>query len=244
MTHPALPSSGEIVERLAASISSEISAEAQEELAKLAIVLTDLNGQQNTSLAHLAQVAVAALTSTPPNLSLARDIREELERKAPINIRAIIMALRRSSTAQVVCGLSSLLYVALPIGYLITLDFGVRPTFLGINADILSLVVISGAIGSIVSIMVRIDDFARIKNVEAIVLFLTGFFKPVIGMSFALFIFAAISSGLLPLSIPKEQANLFFAALSFLAGFSERFARDVMSMAEGKVPNGELNTGR
>lgn len=236
-----LSSSGEIVERLAASISSELSAEIQEELAKLAVVLTDLSSQKNPALLHLAQVAVAALTNKPPNLGLAKDIRRALERKAPINFKSLLMALRRSSTAQVVFGLSALLYVALPIGYLITLDFGVRLTFLGVNADILSLVVIAGAIGSIVSIMVRIDNFARIKNAEAIVLFLTGFFKPVIGMSFALFIFAAISSGLLPLSIPKDQANLFFAALSFIAGFSERFARDVVSMAEGKVPNTEAN---
>jgi hypothetical protein len=72
-------------------------------------------------------------------------------------------------------------------------------------------------------------------------LFLTGFFKPVVGISFALFVFAVISSGLLPVAVNPEKSRYFFAALSFVAGFSERFARDVVVKTEATVAGGEKN---
>ena len=48
-------------------------------------------------------------------------------------------------------------------------------------------------------------------------------------------IFAILSSGLLPVTIQPEKAKYFFAALSFIAGFSERFAQDVVSKTEMAV---------
>jgi hypothetical protein len=70
-------------------------------------------------------------------------------------------------------------------------------------------------------------------------LFFTGFFKPVIGMSFALFVFTVISSGILPISVAEEKSRYFFAALGFVSGFSERFASDVASRTEKAISSSQ-----
>ncbi len=56
-------------------------------------------------------------------------------------------------------------------------------------------------------------------------------------MSFALFVFALINSGLIPLVVKLESADYFFMAISFLAGFSEHFARDIVTTIEDKIIN-------
>jgi len=106
---------------------------------------------------------------------------------------------------------------------------------LGLDSSLLILVGLAGALGSIVSIMVRIQDFGKAGDADQSVLFFTGFFKPVIGMSFALFVFAVLSAGILPITIEPEKSRYFFAALGFVSGFSERFASDVASRTEGVI---------
>jgi hypothetical protein len=67
-------------------------------------------------------------------------------------------------------------------------------------------------------------------------LFFTGFFKPIIGTAFALFVFATLKAGLIPLAIDESVEGLyFFAALAFVSGFSERFAKDIAERAEQTV---------
>jgi hypothetical protein len=56
-------------------------------------------------------------------------------------------------------------------------------------------------------------------------------------MSFAMFVFACLNAGILPLSIKTDTpaAGYFFLALAFVSGFSERFAQDIASRAEKAV---------
>ncbi len=100
---------------------------------------------------------------------------------------------------------------------------------------------LAGALGSIVSIMVRIQQFANTKLKDPSLLFWTGLFKPVIGSSFALFVFCAVNSGLIPLTTRfdpgKPETTYVFLAFSFVAGFSERFAKDVAAKTEGFLQN-------
>jgi hypothetical protein len=80
--------------------------------------------------------------------------------------------------------------------------------------------------------MVRIQDFESLKNTDPTILFLIGLFKPIIGVVFALFVFAVLRSRLLPIEIVTTNEFYFFAALAFVSGFSERFAQDMITRAE------------
>jgi hypothetical protein len=60
-------------------------------------------------------------------------------------------------------------------------------------------------------------------------------FKPVIGASFAMFVFSVLHAGLIPITIQDDKASYFFLALAFVSGFSERFARDIANNAERQV---------
>jgi hypothetical protein len=59
------------------------------------------------------------------------------------------------------------------------------------------------------------------------VLFLTGLFKPMIGVLFALFVFTANHAGIVAIPVGQSNYNAFLFALSFIEGFSERFVRDI-----------------
>ena len=107
---------------------------------------------------------------------------------------------------------------------------------MGVLISMVELVTFAGALGSIISIMVRIQDFSSMRNVHPSILFFIGFFKPMIGMAFALFLFAAINSGIIPVTVDPESEVFFFAALSFVAGFSERFVRDMIEKTEESIP--------
>ena len=75
-----------------------------------------------------------------------------------------------------------------------------------------------------------------------------GAFKPAIGAFLGMFLFTLISSNLLPITISRDEARpinrwLAFLAISFVVGFSERFANDVVSKAEQIVPAGKSLQG-
>lgn len=210
----------------------------QTEIAKLLSLIPELAKPQHQQLIPLAEIAAVALLSETPNVILAKEIRENIHGHVhPAPFTTMFRMFRGSSSppTRVILGLGALLYFALPF-----LTFFLRREFmpekvLGIDSSLLQLVAIGGALGSIVSIMVRIQDFALLKDADHSVLFFTGFFKPIIGSSFALFVFAILSSGLIPVTIDPAKATYFFAALAFVSGFSERFAKDVASKAEQVV---------
>jgi hypothetical protein len=80
--------------------------------------------------------------------------------------------------------------------------------------------------------------------------FCTGFFKPYIGISFALFALAVTKSDLIIINtthLAFLQPSAYMA-LAFVSGFSERFASDFITRAESRFgmvsastpPNGAL----
>jgi hypothetical protein len=93
---------------------------------------------------------------------------------------------------------------------------------------------VAGAIGAVVSVIQRIN--ARSFNVDYDVgrpyAFFLGGLRPLIGGAFAIAIAFAFDSGMLHLPIASskpEDKHLALVVLSFLAGFSERFAQDTLS---------------
>jgi len=106
---------------------------------------------------------------------------------------------------------------------------------------LLLLVAASGMLGSAISILLRIDDFDSkddyYERPSYVLPIFIGAFKPIIGVSFGLLLFAIMNSGIIPLKIDEDniegrQEEFFFCAIAFTVGFSERLARDVIKKAE------------
>jgi hypothetical protein len=118
------------------------------------------------------------------------------------------------------------LYVVIPIFVALILYYSGGSSFqVGLE------VAIAGALGSVVSILVRINDFAEIRVLNPPGLFWTGFFKPIIGACFALFVYSAFQSRLLEVNHGVDETFMYLT-LGFVAGFSERFAPDLVSRVE------------
>jgi hypothetical protein len=90
--------------------------------------------------------------------------------------------------------------------------------------------------GASVSLAIKIKDYAKLKELDTRVLRWTAFFKPLIGMVFALFTYMAFNSGIVDVGLEGTERTSFFLATAFVAGFSERFAQDVISRVEQKSP--------
>lgn len=113
---------------------------------------------------------------------------------------------------------------------------------------LLILSAMAGATGSVVSIMLRLDQYRNPKYKETLLPVFVGAFKPAIGAFLGIFVFALISSALLPITVSKDETKpinrwLAFLAISFVVGFSERLANDVVSKAEQIVPGGQTPQG-
>jgi hypothetical protein len=132
--------------------------------------------------------------------------------------------------------------IGLPLGVLL----GVALTFVMYKAPILvsqslasnypmSVSLASGAIGAIVSVMVRITRGQSLDvdiNQKRSVTIAAGAFRPIIGSVFGMAFFVLIQGDLLPIAVPEladgKDPLFFFAGLAFLAGFSERWAQDTI----------------
>ena len=109
-----------------------------------------------------------------------------------------------------------------------------------IHVDLILLLIIAisaGALGSTISMIVRIQEFdSAEKNYnDPSIPILIGIYRPLIGASFSLFIFSLVSAGIISIDhiIKGQNKQIFFyISISFVAGFSERFARSFIKKTE------------
>ncbi len=104
----------------------------------------------------------------------------------------------------------------------------------------MAIVFAAGSVGALVSVMERLTagklnmnhEVGRTTNVSL------GLIRPFIGALFALALYFFISGELVSVfNLPEEDVQpYFFAGIGFLAGFSERFAQDIV--AQGKSAAG------
>lgn len=208
--------------------SKELSDEVQSLLANLIKAINLAHRSNELHLVCSISIAFNAATAEKPNLILAKEVTNAV-------MSDLKGGAKFSPPVRVVIGLSFLLYITIPsLAYLLP-KWMDKEHILSIPTNLFLMVAMFGAIGSIVSIMVRIQDFLNIDTRDNFILYFTGFFKPIIGMSFALFLLALIKSGWVPLVINPATENYFFMAISFIAGFSERFARDIVNNIETKI---------
>lgn len=105
----------------------------------------------------------------------------------------------------------------------------------------LYLCAIAGAIGAVVSVMMRIDEnaFSVEFEIGRGTLGILGALRPLVGAVFGVTLYAALVSGLFNLfTVPSNDVTkqlLFFLVVAFLAGFSERWTKGVLGGIE-KAP--------
>jgi hypothetical protein len=107
-----------------------------------------------------------------------------------------------------------------------------------LQTDVVVLLVAfgSGGIGALVSVMLRVMNQPLQIDYHAgkSLMFFAGVFRPVIGALFGLIFFVLLNAGILQaVKLPDERDKFlyFVAAITFLAGFSERRAQDILVRA-------------
>jgi hypothetical protein len=92
----------------------------------------------------------------------------------------------------------------------------------------------AGALGAVVSVMARMSAGKCVLDCEAgeHIIVRLGTFRPIIGAIFGLVVFSMLAGGVLPI---KQQNIFFYGALAFFAGFSERFAQDILALGQSRL---------
>jgi hypothetical protein len=62
-----------------------------------------------------------------------------------------------------------------------------------------------------------------------------GVFRPFVGATFGLLVYAMLASGILPVQTNGDKEFLYFAVAAFFAGFSERWVHVIASDAESRL---------
>lgn len=115
------------------------------------------------------------------------------------------------------------------------LMLSVRPLTLGtVPLSLVGNCAAAGGVGAVISVMVRVTnndnlniDYERGRAIAILV----GAFRPIIGAVFGGILLIFLKSGLIAITIAPatlQDITLFYVAVGFLAGFSERWAQDTI----------------
>jgi hypothetical protein len=104
----------------------------------------------------------------------------------------------------------------------------------------LTTLVIAALLGAMVSIMIRLRDLAEPDDFNPRMLLLSASFKPFIGVIIAIFAHAALKSGIISSSFltsasTDQMQNGIYWVVSFICGFSERFAIGLVDNVEKRL---------
>lgn len=117
------------------------------------------------------------------------------------------------------------------VGYLLAHLLGATTALSALDRELILTSLVAGGTGAVVSVMARLSsETLDVKHESGKwTLFLAGLMRPALGGVFGVALFAAVSGALVTLAAPAEGDEIFYyAALGFLAGFSERFAQDTL----------------
>jgi hypothetical protein len=118
---------------------------------------------------------------------------------------------------------------AFVLKYILLLDFSQIAKY-----DLTKVVLAAffGCLGGVVSLLMRLAEFERTRGRSKQFLLLSGATQPIVGGIFAAVVGALLASNMVNLT----GLNVWhYTVIGFLAGFSERFARNVLSIAEGQI---------
>lgn len=191
-------------------------------------------------LVREAGAAIPALLSANPELVFARSLRVQAENKLLRHnglFKRVLIRVTDGSPLLIV-GLG--VFLALLLGPAVHLlwqavqGFGAIGALIPFNPGHTSAVAAAAFLGGLVSILSRLSSFSRLGDFDHAFLFFNALSKPFVGVVFGLFAYALWQGDLLPLDEQFETATLEgLWAVGFLAGFSERFTKDLISRGEG-----------
>ena len=230
------------IENLEEQITPNLDKKVQKLLGQLMNRLKYVKEENHKYLLPHAKLAAKSLFVDKPNIILAEKIIESISFAVKGSHNPLFSIIRGGTPpTRVILGLGVLLYFTIPVLLIIWPRILVQKDIVGIDTNLLIMLSIAGAIGSIVSIMVRIHEFEGKNETDPAVLFFTGFFKPVVGAAFAVFVFAVIQAGLIPVKIDLNVQSYFYLSLAFISGFSERFAKDIATKTEALIGKNNAN---
>lgn len=176
------------------------------------------------------RVLVGLLIALPVNLSLAYFMISSLD-----SVEAELTQLKIISNSEEVRQIDD------PVIY-------VKDFREGYTLIILSF--ISGSGGSIISIFSRINEYTNedenLHYQDPQLHIFIGLFKPLIGETFGIVTYAIISSGIVPMISLESGDNrtrtylqwLMVISVTFISGFSERLAKDLVTSTENRFNSG------
>jgi hypothetical protein len=186
---------------------------------------------RNVELYQVALLGLQALRSG--RQSLARQIARELSYQTSTSA-ALGQVMR--GLIWFLIGLAVLVFVAtytFMVAGLLKADLTGIMTILA-DARLILLACAFGCAGSVVSLLLRLNEFESQKGKSRTFLALTGATLPIVGGVFAAVISSLYASKLISVGIKDDVANSasLYIVIGFLSGFSERFTRGLLSSAE------------
>lgn len=176
---------------------------------------------------------VSAAATTPRDAhgrAIAPDHMRDVEAELEAVRRFIDRAERRASVLMYLAGIGGGVLIVSLLSALISFSA------LGTDTGLLSAVFAAGAIGAVVSVMSRMSSgsFSLPARLGWLHTALLGTFRPAIGSISAVAVFFFLVGGFGPATVDVEADKqlYFFTAIGFLAGFSERFAKNMFVAAE------------
>ena len=191
-------------------------------------------------LSHLEAVGVeTADPQTTDGKKLAERLLEDAARDANQELDKLEQYVDRMSIRAAV----RFYLFGLPAGILLLCPLVVIVRLLPLDGQVklhLILSIVAGGIGAITSVMFRVTRGQKLSidtGQGRVVTWASGLFRPFIGAVFGAAFYVLVTSGLFPLQVPEGNAAHFYAALAFLAGFSERWAQDTIVRSAPIAPS-------
>ncbi len=200
--------------------------------------------RQPESVYRQARLAVRAVTAG--HLDLADSIVKALRMEVSSNAPAYLVLKGAVTSFFIVVALGVITFA---IYFWIFSRSGPEPLPIEVSAQIAwealstNIVVVSatfGLLGSLVSVLLRLSDFDGSRRSRQFLLF-TGGVLPIVGAIFATVVCAIFASKIVGTSLIPEPALgtpvsiYFYTVVGFVAGFSERFARNLVGYFETKA---------
>ncbi|MGE0723466.1 MAG: hypothetical protein AB7O45_03775 [Alphaproteobacteria bacterium] len=250
----AVTGSGDFVARLRALAERPSQPEAvQRTIAELAeIASIDPSRRRRAGIDAQIEIGIEALTPPAPNVALAALMAEQARLRVFARTSGLFRGFLRDTDGAARAILDRAIVVSFFFFLLTTVLFDVLVALLvwavaratgGAFDDLAGripifemyymLAVFFGYVGGVTSLMFRLSA-AQEAGVPVRILFFMQVYKPLLGSAFAGVVYCMLKSGFVLPGVQSLDNTYFYCFIGFLSGFSERFAPDLLSRAEGR----------
>lgn len=195
--------------------------------------------RQPESVYRQARLAVRAVTAG--HLDLAENIVKSLRMEVSSNAPAYLVLKGAVVSFLTVVALGLITFaVYFWVGRTETLEQSSLIAWDALSKNIVVVSATFGLLGSLVSVLLRLSDFDGSRRSRQFLLF-TGGVLPIVGAVFATVVCAIFASKIVGTSLIPDPASgtpvsiYFYMVVGFVAGFSERFARNLVGYFETKA---------